>query len=82
MKNLDRITIDPNVLQGKPCVRGLRVSVSLVVNLVAAGMTKDEILQSYPYLEAEDIDQCLTYAACAVNEEVMPFDESAPAVSG
>lgn len=82
MNPFDRITIDPQIMQGKPCVRGMRVSVSLVVNLVAAGMSNEAILRSYPYLEVEDIAQCLSYASCAVNEEIMPFDESAHAVSG
>ena len=82
VNQFDRITLDPQVMQGKPCVRGMRVTVALVVNLVASGMSNEEIIRSYPYLEAEDIAQCLTYAACAVNEEIMPFDESAHAVSG
>ncbi|HKQ48108.1 MAG TPA: DUF433 domain-containing protein [Phycisphaerae bacterium] len=82
MHPFDRITIDPQLMQGKPCVRGMRITVALVVNLVAAGMTKEEIIRSYPYLEPEDIAQCLSYASCAVNEEIMPFDETADAVSG
>jgi uncharacterized protein (DUF433 family) len=67
-------------MQGKPCVRGMRITVSLVVNLVAAGMTWDEIIRNYPYLESEDIAHCLSYAACAVNEEIMPFDEPVHAI--
>lgn len=82
MKPFDHITIDPHVMQGKPCVRGMRVTVSLVVNLVASGMTTEEILRSYPYLEREDIVQCLQYASWAVDEEILPFDEPAHAVSG
>ncbi len=70
MNPFDRITIDPHIMQGKPCVRGMRVSVSLVVNLVAAGMTKEEIVRAYPYLEPQDIDQCLSYASWAVKEEM------------
>ncbi|RJP35691.1 MAG: DUF433 domain-containing protein [Phycisphaerales bacterium] len=82
MNPFDRITIDPNVMQGKPCVRRMRVTVSLVVNLVASGMTKEEILRDYPYLEPEDIAQCRSYAPWAVDEEVMPLDGAAHAVSG
>ncbi len=80
MNPFDRITIDPNVMQGRPCIRGMRITVSLVVNLVAAGMSREEIIRSYPYLEPEDIAQSLSYASWAVDEEVMPFDESAHAV--
>lgn len=60
---LDRITIDPAVLGGKPCIRGLRISVGMIVQMVAAGKTADDILSEYPYLEAEDVRQALTYAA-------------------
>ena len=62
----DRITIEPGKMGGKPCVRGMRVPVSLVVNLVANGMRSDEIRRDYPYLEQEDVRQCLLYAAAAV----------------
>ena len=82
MTSFNRITVDPHVMQGKPCVRGLRVTVALVVNLVASGMTQDQILRHYPYLEPDDIAQCLSYAAWAVDEQVLPFDEPANAVSG
>lgn len=60
----------------------MRITVALVVNLVAAKMTTEEIIRSYPYLEPEDISQCLSYAACAVDEQFMTFDESIHAVSG
>jgi uncharacterized protein (DUF433 family) len=63
MKTLDRITFSPEVMGGKPCIRGLRVTVGAIIGLLAAGRTKDEILELYPYLEAEDIDQALAYAA-------------------
>ncbi len=66
---LDRITIEPDKMGGKPCVRGMRVPVSLVVNLIANGMTEDEILEAYPYLEREDIRQCLLYAAAILHDE-------------
>jgi uncharacterized protein (DUF433 family) len=63
MPELDRITRNPAVMGGKPCIRGLRVTVGLVVGLVAAGRSWAEILVHYPYLEEEDIRQALTYAA-------------------
>ena len=68
MKQLDRITLDPAVMGGKPCVRGLRVTVGTVVGLLAVGRSREEILKAYPYLEAADIDQCLAYAAWRVEE--------------
>jgi uncharacterized protein (DUF433 family) len=68
MKELPRITMDPAVMGGKACIRGLRVTVSVIIGLLAAGRTRDEILKAYPYLEAEDIDQALSYAAWRVDE--------------
>ena len=69
MRVIDRITIDPRMFGGKPCIRGLRFPVSKVLDLIASGMTQDEILADYPYLEAEDISQSLKYAAWVVQEE-------------
>jgi len=63
MFGLDRITFDPNIMGGRACIRGMRLMVSLIVNLVANGMTTEEIVQAYPYLEPEDIQQALRYAA-------------------
>jgi uncharacterized protein (DUF433 family) len=63
MIQLDRITHNPAVMGGKPTIRGLRVTVSTVVGLVAVGKSDNEILGAYPYLEAEDIRQALAYAA-------------------
>ena len=63
-----RITMDPSVMGGKAYVRGLRVTVGTVVGLMAAGRTRSEILAAYPYLEPEDIDQALAYAAWRVEE--------------
>ncbi len=68
MDQLDRITLDPQVMGGKPCIRGMRVTVGMIVGLVAAGRTHDEILAAYPYLEREDIAQALTYAAWRAEE--------------
>ena len=69
MPKLERITIDPAVMGGKPCIRGLRVTVGTLVGLVAAGKTREEILGLYPYLEAPDIEQALAYAAWRVEEQ-------------
>jgi uncharacterized protein (DUF433 family) len=63
MKNFPRITLEPAVMGGKACIRGLRVTVGTVIGLLASGRTREEILTSYPYLEPEDIDQALAYAA-------------------
>jgi uncharacterized protein (DUF433 family) len=68
MKNLDRITLDPAVMGGKPCIRGLRVTVGTIVGLLAEGREREEILKAYPYLEPEDIDRALAYAAWRVEE--------------
>ena len=73
MWNIDRITFDAKVMGGRPCIRGLRVTVGTIVGLVAAGHTKNDILALYPYLEAEDIDQALTYAAWRVEEIELPL---------
>ena len=69
MPKLDRITIDPAVMGGKPCIRGLRVTVGTIVGLVSTGKSRDEILQLYPYLEAPDIDAALAYATWRVEEQ-------------
>jgi uncharacterized protein (DUF433 family) len=63
MQNLSRITFDPQVMGGKPCIRGMRVTVGTIVGLVASGKTVDEVLADYPYLEREDILEALSYAA-------------------
>ncbi len=69
----DRITYDPQILGGRACIRGMRIPVSLVVKLVANGMTVEQILREYPDLEAEDVHQALQYAADLVDEELHPF---------
>jgi uncharacterized protein (DUF433 family) len=73
METLDRITTNPEVMGGKPCLRGLRVTVGTIVGLVAAGRTTSEILKLYPYLEAEDIRQALAYAAWRAEEIELPL---------
>ena len=71
----DRITFNPNVMGGKPCVRGMRVTVGMIVGLVASGHATSEIIKLYPYLEEEDIRQSLAYAAWRVEEMEIPFTE-------
>lgn len=61
--SFERITIDPHKMGGVPCIRGLRFPVATVVGMVAEGMTADEILESYPYLEAADITEALEYGS-------------------
>jgi uncharacterized protein (DUF433 family) len=63
VKTLDRITLNPNVMGGRPCLRGLRVTAGMIAGLVATSHTRAEILKLYPYLEEEDIVQALKYAA-------------------
>jgi uncharacterized protein (DUF433 family) len=69
----DRITQDPNVLAGRASIRGLRISVAHVVNLVANGMTPAQIVEELPDLEAEDVRQSLAYAAALAHDEVHPL---------
>lgn len=73
MKQLSRITFDPEVMGGKPCIRGLRVTVGTIVGLLAAGRTAEEILAAYPYLERLDIYEALSYAAWRVEEIEVPL---------
>jgi uncharacterized protein (DUF433 family) len=68
---LERITVDPNVCTGKPCIRGLRFPVSRLLGLLAAGETREAILQAYPYLEPQDIDAVLQYAAALAEDETI-----------
>jgi uncharacterized protein (DUF433 family) len=68
-----RITHDPAVMGGKPCIRGLRVTVGTVLGLLAAGHSRERILQAYPYLEPEDIDAALSYAAWRLEEREEPL---------
>jgi uncharacterized protein (DUF433 family) len=70
---LDRITRNPDVMGGKPCLRGMRVTVGTVVGLVASGRPNAEILAAYPYLDEEDIRQALAYAAWRVEEIELPL---------
>ena len=72
METMSRITFDPGMMGGKPCIRGMRVTVGMVVGLLAEGYLKKEILEMYPYLETEDIDAALRYAAWRVEEVEVP----------
>jgi uncharacterized protein (DUF433 family) len=73
MPELDRITRNPEIMGGKPCLRGMRVTVGTVVGLVAAGHSHADILAAHPYLEVEDIRQALSYAAWRVEEIELPL---------
>ena len=68
-----RITIDPDQMDGLPCIRGLRIPVSVVVGMVASGITNDQILELYPDLVLEDIHEALRFAAAAVRERQLPL---------
>lgn len=72
MKTLTRITFDPQVMGGKPCIRGMRVTVGMIVGMIACGQTKESLLSLYPYLEPEDIDEALSYAAWRAEEIEVP----------
>jgi uncharacterized protein (DUF433 family) len=69
---LKRITFDPGVMGGKPCIRGMRVTVGMILGLLASGHTTDYIIQQYPYLEPEDVEEALAYAAWRVEEIDVP----------
>jgi uncharacterized protein (DUF433 family) len=73
MDTLKRITFDPAVMGGKPCIRGMRVTVGMIVGLLAGGHTERKILQAYPYLEPEDVREALAYAAWRVEEAEVPL---------
>ena len=73
MNQFPRITRDPAVMGGTACIGGLRVTVSTVVGLLAARRSREEILEAYPYLEPEDIDEALAYAAWRVEEREVPL---------
>ncbi|MGK7940738.1 MAG: DUF433 domain-containing protein [Crocosphaera sp.] len=76
LKHLDRITFDPKIMMGKACIRGMRIPVSLILNLVANGKPNQEILDEYPDLELEDIKQSLLYAAWLADEKVILIDKN------
>jgi uncharacterized protein (DUF433 family) len=77
MTKFDRITRKPEIMGGKACIRGMRVTVSMLVNQVAAGRTVDDVLADYPYLEREDFEQALRYAAwLAEGQEAVLADQA------
>jgi uncharacterized protein (DUF433 family) len=73
MGRFDRITTDPSQMGGVPCIRGLRIPVATVVDMVAEGMTADDIVKALPDLEPDDVEQALHYAAESVRERDLPF---------
>ena len=73
MALLDRITTDPNVMGGKPCIRGMRVTVGMVVGMIASGHSVDDLFRLYPYLERDDIQAALSYAAWRSEEVELPL---------
>jgi uncharacterized protein (DUF433 family) len=68
---IERITFNPNQCGGRPCIRGMRIRVKDVLDLLAAGVPESEILEDYPYLQREDISACLTYAAAEMDHPVL-----------
>lgn len=76
MKQLTRITLNPEVMGGKPCIRGMRVTVGTVVGLLAAGHSVSDVLTAYPYLEEEDIREALAYAAWRAEEIEVSLGEA------
>ena len=77
MPNLmERITVDPEQCGGRPCIRGMRIRVKDVLDLLAAGVSESEILADFPYLQTEDIRACLEYAAQGANHPVLVLTES------
>ena len=77
--SFNRITIDPRVCTGKPCIRSLRFPVTRLLGLLAAGETPDSILRAYPYLEAGDIEEALRYAAFLAEDETIALASISPA---
>ena len=73
MEQFQRITMDPNVMGGKPCIRGMRVTVGMIVEAVAAGRTKEQLLSDFPYLEEADIRDALAFAARLAQGREVPL---------
>lgn len=70
MPELDRITIQPGICMGQPCIRGMRITVSVILKMLAAGNTESEIIAAYPELESADIKQSMQYAAWIVSDQI------------
>ncbi|MGE3802546.1 MAG: DUF433 domain-containing protein [Candidatus Kapaibacterium sp.] len=77
MLGFNRITFDPHVMGGRACIRNMRITVSLILDLIANGMSNEEILKAYPYLEIDDILQALKYAAWLANDSTQSLDIAA-----
>lgn len=73
----ERISVDPQIMAGVPCVRGTRIPVTTIVGMVAEGMSVEEILHDYPQLEGEDVREALRFAAAAVDQRTLPLRSSA-----
>jgi uncharacterized protein (DUF433 family) len=69
MNHVERVTVDPAIMGGRPCIRGMRITVANVLGMLAAGESREEILQAFPWLEPEDIPACLAYAAWRMQEQ-------------
>ncbi len=76
MLGFERITFDPDLMGGRACIRGMRVTVSVILNLVAEGMSAEAIVEDYPYLEIEDVHEALRYAAWLAEENVFPVPDT------
>lgn len=70
MEKLDRITIDPNICLGQPTLRGMRITVAVVLKMLAGGKSVEDVLRAYPELEAEDVQQAMRYAAWVVSDQM------------
>ena len=73
MRRLTRIVLNAGLMGGRPCIRGMRVTVGMIVGMIASGHSKEDILKMYPYLESEDIDEALSYAAWRSEEVDIPL---------
>lgn len=74
MTQFNRITFDPNIMGGRACIRGMRLTVSLILNLISNGLTAQDIVKEYPYLEEEDVRQSLQYAAWLADETIQVLE--------
>ena len=70
----ERITVDPKICHGKPCIRGTRIPVYIILGLIGAGETFEMILKAYPHITLEDIQECARYGAALANEEMIPLE--------
>ncbi|KXK55523.1 MAG: DUF433 domain-containing protein [Chlorobi bacterium] len=77
MNELDRITFSPDIMGGRACIRGMRITVSLILTLIANGMTVAEVVEAYPYVEPEDIQQSLQYAALLAEDSIVQLRPAA-----